>query len=712
MKDPAIANYLYQLALTNPVRSTERVQLFARAADHGHRLALNYLGWSLRHGRGVDRDLTRAFACFQTAATPSSGDISTSQLSTSDISTSNVSSSSSSSSSTTASATTASSSPSKLHDALPVASPPTPPLPQQKQQVSGGGTATDATEIMTPDDEEGMRHAQNNLGLCYQLGEGVAQDLSKAVHWYREAAERGHPQAQHNLALCYQHGWGVAQDAAQAVHWYRLAADQGMAEAQSALGWCYEEGLCLDDSEGVCLDDSEGVCLDDADAVDGNKSERKSERESESLQRSRTAVRWYRRAAEAGCAEAQARLGWCYLSGKGVEQRSATTAFRLFTMAVQQQQQDKTSTSSADPATSFVSEEEQEVAEHTLVNALAVRGVAWCHEHRLGVKEDAVAAAAAYRAAARLPGGGDARALLMLGRCYREGRGIDADPHEALSCFRRAAELGLPLAQYTLAQCYQLGDSECECPVDAAQAVHWYRMAAAQGLADAQFALAQCLANGWGVERADKAAAAHWYRLAAEQGHAVSQTKLGVLYQLGSGSGDDSAAAAADQPRENRKEADTSEAGSSSVLPRDLEQAVYWHRRAADQGLAEGQFMLGVCYQSGWGLVKDLASAAELYASAAQQGLPLAQYNLAMCYQHGWGVATNQTVAAQWYKRAADQGLPEAQYNLAVCCQNGHGLERNLALAAQWYRRAAANGHQQADAQRLLCEIALGWRTE
>ena len=47
--------------------------------------------------------------------------------------------------------------------------------------------------------EAGDAEAQNNLGLMYFNGRGVAQDEAEAVAWYRRAAEQGFANAQYNL---------------------------------------------------------------------------------------------------------------------------------------------------------------------------------------------------------------------------------------------------------------------------------------------------------------------------------------------------------------------------------------------------------------------------------------------------------------------------------------------------------------------------------
>ena len=96
--------------------------------------------------------------------------------------------------------------------------------------------------------EQGDADAQNNLGVMYANGEGVAEDDRQAVYWYRKAAEQGFAAAQNNLGIMYANGEGVAEDDRQAVYWYRKAAEQGNARAQYNLGVMYANG------EGVAED--------------------------------------------------------------------------------------------------------------------------------------------------------------------------------------------------------------------------------------------------------------------------------------------------------------------------------------------------------------------------------------------------------------------------------------------------------------------------
>ena len=43
--------------------------------------------------------------------------------------------------------------------------------------------------------KQGNMWAQNNLGCCYQYGEGVRKNYKKAVEWFTKAAEQGDPKA-------------------------------------------------------------------------------------------------------------------------------------------------------------------------------------------------------------------------------------------------------------------------------------------------------------------------------------------------------------------------------------------------------------------------------------------------------------------------------------------------------------------------------------
>ena len=74
--------------------------------------------------------------------------------------------------------------------------------------------------------KQGNPFEQFNLGLMYYKGRGTAQDYTKAVNWWRRAAEQGFTEALNNLGMSYGNGDGVEQDYVQAHKWFDLAASR------------------------------------------------------------------------------------------------------------------------------------------------------------------------------------------------------------------------------------------------------------------------------------------------------------------------------------------------------------------------------------------------------------------------------------------------------------------------------------------------------
>jgi TPR repeat protein len=85
--------------------------------------------------------------------------------------------------------------------------------------------------------EQGNAAAQYNLGNKYNKGQGVPQDYTEAVKWYRMAAEQGNAAAQSNLGIMYDAGKGVPQDYTAAYMWLNLGAAQGnAADVRDSIG--------------------------------------------------------------------------------------------------------------------------------------------------------------------------------------------------------------------------------------------------------------------------------------------------------------------------------------------------------------------------------------------------------------------------------------------------------------------------------------------
>lgn len=99
----------------------------------------------------------------------------------------------------------------------------------------------------------GHAAAQYNLGLMYQQGAGVEQNIAVALNLYRAAAEQDHGLAQYRVGQALQRGDGVVADPAAAVAWFARAAEFGVPGAAYELGYAHHEG------EGVAPDLAEAL---------------------------------------------------------------------------------------------------------------------------------------------------------------------------------------------------------------------------------------------------------------------------------------------------------------------------------------------------------------------------------------------------------------------------------------------------------------------
>ena len=92
------------------------------------------------------------------------------------------------------------------------------------QAAYNQGDYATALRLWRPLAEQGNARAENNLGVMYENGKGVAPNFSEALRWYRLAAEQGYAGAQYNLGLTYAIGrGGVQRDPLRAYMWFSLA---------------------------------------------------------------------------------------------------------------------------------------------------------------------------------------------------------------------------------------------------------------------------------------------------------------------------------------------------------------------------------------------------------------------------------------------------------------------------------------------------------
>ena len=148
----------------------------------------------------------------------------------------------------------------------------------------------------------------------------------------------------------------------------------------------------------------------------------------------------------------------------------------------------------------------------------------------------------------------DAHLIYQLGRAHIKRNAF------AFACeeFRKAADQGLVLAQFSLGSLYHSG----QCGTEPAQAATWYRKAADQGFGPAMFGLALMYETGVVGFTKNLDEADSWFRKAADdlrkyRDLAPAQFDLGVMYQHGWG------------------------------VQKNLKEAAGWYQKAADRGFAQ-----------------------------------------------------------------------------------------------------------------------------
>ncbi|MET3106807.1 TonB family protein [Oxalobacteraceae bacterium GrIS 2.11] len=527
-----------------------------------------------------------------------------------------------------------------------------------------------ANTVWEKNAQSGSANSQLYLGNAYDNGTGVEQDSSKAMYWYRLAADQGNEAAQYDLGLMYINGRGVEVDPGQGLAWIKKSAELGFALAQNLMGNKYKRG----------------------DGVEINLSE---------------SIRWFKLAADQNNQDAQASLCVAYMEGNGVAtnygaslvwallgtakddpaaltnlgilfergwgvEKNMKTALQLYQMAA-----DKNNVVAQTnlalayrfgrgvPADNKLALHWYQVAvEHGSSDAQFNLGYLYL-TGSLGTKDDLEGIRLVTLAATQ----GNMAAQNELGWMYLVGRHVKEDHKEALKWLRLAAGQGSPNALTSLGWMYQK-------PVDIAQdyneAVRLYRLAAAQGFAQAQINLAWMYHGGLGVPKDDRGFR-KWLSMAAKQGNATAQYQLGQMYHSGHG------------------------------VPVDQPEAARWYLLAAQQGHAAAQNNIGWAYYTGTGVTQDFTEALKWFHLAIDQNESEAKDSLAEAYRDGKGVAQDINEALKWFRRSADQNNPNAQNYLGDLYFEGLGVPQDYAEAIKWYRLAA--DQDQPDAQKKLADM-------
>jgi hypothetical protein len=252
------------------------------------------------------------------------------------------------------------------------------------------------------------------------------------------------------------------------------------------------------------------------------------------------------------------------------------------------------------------------------------------------------------------------------------GHGVAADPADAVSWFKRAADGGSARGELSYANALITGSGIAR---NEALAVPLMKSLVARNMqfsSDPDIKESQALMSGLlgdfyrsgtGVGK-DMNEAVRWYSLAAERGDRFAARDLAKMYYQGDGVG------------------------------KDFKQFLAWTAKAAELGHPEAQANLGLMLVQGKELSKDESTGVKLVQSAAAQGDGFAWSLVGNFHQDG-RLAKSPSKAAEAYQQAVAKGYPDARVYLTPALLRTARIATDAVALAQ-DQKDAQSGNVQA----------------
>jgi TPR repeat protein len=271
-----------------------------------------------------------------------------------------------------------------------------------------------------------------------------------------------------------------------------------------------------------------------------------------------------------------------------------------------------------------------------------------------------------------------AASIVFLSACqgYRERKEAERRTEENRQIFEQVskrAEQGYAEAQFDLGFCYFDGEIISQ---NYTQAVNWFRKSAKQGYSRAQMYLGFCYYYGNGVTKDGNNALYWFYRAERNIDGSLTKHEAAELSEVKNEIRDEGYSMARSGDCSNA--AEQGDGLAQMILAawyetnREYDNAIYWYERAiknedrslkesaityikqvireiiSEHGDAKRQFELGRNYYK----ALDYAEAVFWFRKAAEQGHAHSQLNLGFAYKNGEGVVQDNRMAGYWFRRA------------------------------------------------------------
>jgi TPR repeat protein len=529
---------------------------------------------------------------------------------------------------------------------------------------------------------QGNMWAQCVLGDFYDQGEmGHSQSYKDALKCYQQAAAQGHPRANMLLGYYFQHGFGIQKSEEKAVAYYKNAAKLGNKQAFGLLGHCFEAGIGVSQS---CEEAnfyyqlygySRGVFFSVLEYLPLDKRSISSEKKAFEKQQ---AFLYLKSKASIGDSEAIIKLEKFKENDAEVIQPidrllrtyrpnekapvvpSSSIKYRIKHMTRKER------------SSEIIKDFEKENLDHN--DPEDARDIAFIELQKKAEEGDVDAQ---FQFAQLL----DLKGYRKLSNAYLE---LAADQGHPKACFW----LGLDF------------DIKAVNESDVNQALYYYQKAADLENWESQERLAEFYEWGIHVDQSYEKAIEYLKKA----GLSDSLSKLGSFYEEGICVKKD-----LPQAREyySRHLTDRGEENVKKLIRASLKDPIlkspthflerclncfFLHQKArAMFSDANAQYMVGLCYEFGFGIEIDVLKAFHCYLLAANQFFPEGERSLGRCYENYVDGVASKESAVYYYKRAAEHGDPWSLGLLARCFEKGIGVDQSTAQAQQLYSQFLKN---------------------
>ena len=302
---------------------------------------------------------------------------------------------------------------------------------------------------------------------------------------------------------------------------------------------------------------------------------------------------------------------------------------------------------------------------------------------------------------------GDAESAFYLGNEYFYGENRPVNYTLAVYWYKKAADKGIPEAQYNYASCLESGRGTDK---NLPEAFVWYKKASDQNFQPAVFRMAQFHLSGVPDKsgrlllKPDVKAGLALLEKLAQQQYEPAEIECAAMRMGKHASEEDRRKAFAlliritgrkqCDPRALRMLADCYFSGIG--CPPNRSKAVSLLNAAAEKKEPEALAKLGFLYEYGHGVKADPEKSRACYRKAAEAGHPMAQFKYAEAMTEGQIPGKNVNDALVWYRKSAAGNCPQAIFKLGVFYHDGVGVRQNKQQAARLFFQAARLGYVRA----------------